>query len=809
VPASFQIEGEGLSTYSQAGYADAGVANLIAEAKANGSNFVEFSNARMANLAAGTFSDVAVGGVDQTAPLADIGHAIDLAQAQGLSVMLKPQIVVNDPAFAQYNSAPWINMVNPNLAISDPATFFANYKNELLQWAQVAEQHHVAMLSIGNEMVAATKPQYTAYWDDIISAVRGVYHGQLTYAALAPVVTTAPTNEISQIGFWSKLDVAGFDVYPSLVSTSTPTEAQLEAGWHAATVYGNQQDYTAFLSQMASAVGKPVIFTETGLPSFAGASDRQATSDGNINDGVHPANQQEQADWWQAFFKTWAVNTPSWLKGLFVNNNDPADLGAYYATNYNINGKLAEPVVAAWYGGKTVVAPGAATLNGGQGDDQLYLYGPDHPQAANQAQSLGTTVEIKLTGSILSGTAPVLHAYINGTDEGQIALDPVDSGYVDANGVHYTTTQTFTFTLPGLVPITQLKLAMDSPASVGGGNASTFVHEISVDGVDLSSATYVTAAGGSYAESLPSGGQGGNAGQWAGGAISFDASPWNGALSARAVGTAPDPIVVNGQGGTDTVHVLGGSAQYVIERFGDGSVHLNETSGLGQDAVLNGVSAVDFADGSQVSLAAVQQVGAAYVFGGAANDVIQGGSGVQVLRGGDGADTIIGGSGFNQVNGNTGDDSIVGHSASGDWLLGGQGNDVIDATASAGHNILNGHLGADTIHAGAGGDTLRGGQGDDVLVGGAGDDWLSGDMGHDTLTGGTGADTFHVAANNTSTLITDFNVAQGDHLLLDHGSTYTVSQSGANALVTLGSGTVVTLQNVQAASLPAGAILLA
>jgi hypothetical protein len=39
------------------------------------------------------------------------------------------------------------------------------------------------------------------------------------------------------------------------------------------------------------------------------------------------------------------------------------------------------------------------------------------------------------------------------------------------------------------------------------------------------------------------------------------------------------------------------------------------------------------------------------------------------------------------VNGNKGDDTVIGHSLTGDWLLGGQGNDLIDATASTGHNI--------------------------------------------------------------------------------------------------------------------------
>jgi Ca2+-binding RTX toxin-like protein len=193
----------------------------------------------------------------------------------------------------------------------------------------------------------------------------------------------------------------------------------------------------------------------------------------------------------------------------------------------------------------------------------------------------------------------------------------------------------------------------------------------------------------------------------------------------------------------------------------------------------------------------------------AGDDTIVGQDGHNILHGGDGNDSIVGGSGFNQVNGNAGADTVIGHSASGDWLLGGQGNDLIDASASTGSNILNGNLGNDTVYAGSGGDTLRGGQGDDLLVGGSGSDWLSGDMGHDTLTGGAGADTFHVAANNTTTVITDFNAGEGDRLLFDHGSTYTISQSGADTLITLSGGAQITLQNVQASSVPLGSILIA
>jgi Ca2+-binding RTX toxin-like protein len=196
------------------------------------------------------------------------------------------------------------------------------------------------------------------------------------------------------------------------------------------------------------------------------------------------------------------------------------------------------------------------------------------------------------------------------------------------------------------------------------------------------------------------------------------------------------------------------------------------------------------------------------VTGSSGADTLQGGALDCVLFGDDGADSIVGGDAYSRVNGNKGDDIILGHSQVGDWLLGGQGNDSIDATTSSGHNIINGNLGADTLKGGSGGDTLRGGQGDDLIVGGARGDWISGDMGHDILTGGGGADVFHIAANNTTTIITDFNYADGDRIQLDAGSTYAVSASGADTVIILDRGAQITLSHVSATALPAGAFLI-
>jgi Ca2+-binding RTX toxin-like protein len=185
-------------------------------------------------------------------------------------------------------------------------------------------------------------------------------------------------------------------------------------------------------------------------------------------------------------------------------------------------------------------------------------------------------------------------------------------------------------------------------------------------------------------------------------------------------------------------------------------------------------------------------------------DTILGAGGANYVRGGDGGDSIVGGADFNNINGNKGDDTIVGHSATGDWLLGGQGDDQIDASASTGHNIVNGNLGSDTLIGGNYGDTLRGGQGDDLIHGGSGNDLLFGDLGANTMTGGAGADTFHGASGVAHDVITDFHQAEGDHVQIAAGLTYTISQLNGDVEIDVSNGAVIVLKNTQLSSLSAG-----
>ena len=173
------------------------------------------------------------------------------------------------------------------------------------------------------------------------------------------------------------------------------------------------------------------------------------------------------------------------------------------------------------------------------------------------------------------------------------------------------------------------------------------------------------------------------------------------------------------------------------------------------------------------------------------------------LRGEEGNDTITGSLGFDDINGNQGDDVLHGD-AGDDWVVGGKDND--QQFGDAGGDIVWGNLGNDTLDGGDGADQVRGGQGDDVVNGGAGNDYVSGDRGNDTITGGAGADNFHGSQDAGIDKVMDFHLSEGDRVELDPGTTFTVSQVGADTVIDMGSGNQMILVGVQMSTLPAGTI---
>jgi hypothetical protein len=179
------------------------------------------------------------------------------------------------------------------------------------------------------------------------------------------------------------------------------------------------------------------------------------------------------------------------------------------------------------------------------------------------------------------------------------------------------------------------------------------------------------------------------------------------------------------------------------------------------------------------------------VAGGSLNDVLQGNQDQDSIAGGGGDDLIYGGQGDDVLQGDAGDDVLFGDKGA-DRVSGGQGAD-----------LMQGGQGDDYLSGDVGDDVVRGGQGDDRVFGGDGSDFLSGDRGDDTLTGGAGADTFYSFGGAGIDLISDFNRAEGDHIQLEAGTAYTVSQVGADVHIDMTGGAEIILAGVQLSSLTA------
>jgi hypothetical protein len=594
----FVFNGISMSTYSQTGYDGLGYTCLLANAVDSGANCVGLGSISVINLDTGVISDWIKGSDDynQTASFISVEHAIVEAEAKGLNVFLKPQISLFNPALGLYTGSEAGNLLDASLVIANPAAFFAGYKTWIVQWAELAERTHVPLFSIGNEMLAATKPEYLVYWDDIIASVRAVYSGKLTYAAFSDLYYPL-NNEAGQIQFWDKLDYVGVDVYPNFpTGTVTPTVAQLDTEW-------SSQGWQQYFADIATTTGKQIIFTETGCASFAGAANRSLYTDSLI---AQPGTQRDdttQAHWYESFFNTWGeTKTPDWLSGTFFWNNDPPQFpGLYDVTGYTIYSKSAGVIVASAYGGANYLAVNQNSFTGSGYDDRIVLYGNAysagiadsvHDSAVTRSQTFSSTVTIYLNGSITNGAVPIVHFYINGDDMGSRELSHTPSAWVDPTGLVSSDVVPFSFQVDSLT-INQIKVAIDSPLIAG---SQVYIDRVDINGISLAdtAVTYQPESGGEVRYQLPHGSLSD------GGYVLIDPTVYNNTLLDQP-GTAANPVMVDGGGGVDTVYVLGTPDQYVIKSDSSGITSLYANNELGQNAVLTDISAIEFADGSKLT----------------------------------------------------------------------------------------------------------------------------------------------------------------------------------------------------------------
>jgi hypothetical protein len=149
--------------------------------------------------------------------------------------------------------------------------FFAEYERILVHYALLAELGQCELFNLGTELGTASRsapleeqsPESRLravkllLWEDLIAKVRQAFGGGLVY-------TASPAGEIDAVGFLGELDFVGLTGFPRLAGPdeATPSDEALQVAW---------ARHLTRAREVGARAGCPVILTQIGFPSAAGA----------------------------------------------------------------------------------------------------------------------------------------------------------------------------------------------------------------------------------------------------------------------------------------------------------------------------------------------------------------------------------------------------------------------------------------------------------------------------------------------------------------------------------------------------------
>ena len=244
----------------------------------------------------------------------EIRRVIRHAHRRGLGVLLFPIVHV-----AQKARGEWRGKLVPG----DGAAWWRDYRRFILHYAQLAASEGVSLFSVGSELGSMERDE--ARWRALISEVRAVFPGALTYSA--------NWDHFLNVGFWDALDLVGLNAYHPITTRADATEAELRIAW----VLIRDQ-----ILRWLSFVRRPLVFTEVGYPSVDGGAVRPYAHDSD-----RPVDLEEQRRAYAAFVGAWRGQEA--LHGTYFwvwqGAGGPTDAG------YTPRGKPALDVLRGWYRG--------------------------------------------------------------------------------------------------------------------------------------------------------------------------------------------------------------------------------------------------------------------------------------------------------------------------------------------------------------------------------------------------------------------------------------------------------------------------
>lgn len=256
---------------------------------------------------------------------AGIAECTRLAHQQSLKVMVKPQVWIHRGTYTGHFSLS---------TETDWQAFEADYRDYILGFARVADSVGVELFCLGTEFDQFVEKR-PAFWKGLIADVRGVFRGNLTYAA--------NWNSYRAFPHWQYLDFVGVNAYFPLCPRDTPTAQTLDEHW---------KPWVREVEAFHRKHKKPILFTEYGYRSLDGCAKEPWESSRDA-----PANSEAQRLSYEALYRQFWQKP--WVAGGFLwkwyDRDQLADSDSRWfrrQTDYTPQGKPVEATIREWYGRK-------------------------------------------------------------------------------------------------------------------------------------------------------------------------------------------------------------------------------------------------------------------------------------------------------------------------------------------------------------------------------------------------------------------------------------------------------------------------
>ncbi len=210
---------------------------------------------------------------------------IEILHKNKIRVMLKPQIWIWRGEFTGYlkmeSEEKWKELEE-------------SYSKFILEYASLAQSANVEIFCIGTELeqFIVHRPKY---WSELISKIKKVYKGKLTYAA--------NWDEYKRVPFWEQLDYIGVDAYFPISESATPAISEARNGW---------QRWKQELKAVSEINNRKILFTEYGYRSV----DHSGKEPWQTSREEQKVNLDAQANLLTALYEE--IWSESWFAGGYI-----------------------------------------------------------------------------------------------------------------------------------------------------------------------------------------------------------------------------------------------------------------------------------------------------------------------------------------------------------------------------------------------------------------------------------------------------------------------------------------------------------